>query len=217
MDERFPRYIQWILKKLDFLGLPNLGILVCGLTVLGFIGQHMLNVPVDRFVFDPELFRQGEWWRIFSYPVGKGLDNPIWLGLYVLYVYFVMTALENHWGPGPLTIYTLSSYLAAIGASLIGNQPLNIWYHVIENISLAFGTLFPELELYFFFVLPVKAKWLAILAGAILFLQFLLGSLLAKVFLLVLVSPYLLFFGPIVYQRVRTRYRRWKNQGRYGG
>jgi len=217
MDHRFPAWLRATLRKLDFIALPNLGMLVCGLTVLGFVGQNFLGVPLERFVFDPVMFREGEWWRIFSYPAGQGLDNPIWVLLFVLYVYFVMSALETQWGTGPLTIYTLLSYLSAIGASLIADRPLNIWYYVIENISLAFGTLFPHLELYLFFVLPVKAKWLALLAGAVLLLQFAVGDLITKAFLAVLLFPYLLFFGPYLYGEIRAWIRRRRNRGRFGG
>lgn len=211
MDERFPKFLRTLLRKLDFLGLPNLGMLVCGLTILGFIGQNFLGAPFERFLFDPQAVMQGEWWRLFAFPADQGLNNPIWLLFYCMYVFFVMNALESHWGAGPLTVFTLLAYVAALGASFLAMRPLSIWYYVIENVSLAFGTLFPEVELYLFFILPVKAKWLAMLFGAFLFLKFIAG----EYYLAVALAPYLLFFSPLLFSEVRGWIRRRKNRKRF--
>ncbi len=214
MDARFPQWLRTVVRKLDFLGMPNLGMFVCGLTVLGFFGQNFLGAPLERFIFDPYMVLHGEWWRLVAFPTGDGIQNPLWFLFYVLYIYFVMNALESHWGAGPLTIYTGLAYWAAIGASFVAGRPLSIWYHVIENISLAFGTLFPHLELYLFFIIPVKAKWLAFFAGGMLLVQFLFGDLLTKGFLLIVLLPYLTFFSPYLVTEAKAMYRRRKNRGR---
>jgi len=215
VDERFPKYLRWLVHKLDFIGLPNLGMLICGLAVLGFVGQHMLGAPLHQFTFHPELIRQGQWWRLFAFPVSEGLANPIWLLFYVMYIYFVMNALEGQWGPGPLTVFTMMAYACTMAGSVVTNQATNIWYHVLENVSLAFGTLFPNVELLLFFVLPVKAKWLAMLAGAVLTFQFLTNDSSGKIFLLLALSPYLLWFGPYLISTVRSKYKMAKHKKRF--
>jgi hypothetical protein len=191
-----------------------MGILIAGLAILGFVGQSLLGAPLERFLFDPELFMAGEYWRVFAFPT---LNDPLWLLFFVLYVYFIFGMLESSWGEAPTTLYTLLSYLAALGASFFAGQPLSIWTSVIENISLAFGTLFPEMEFYLFFILPVKAKWLAALAGALFFYQFLTGSWEMKVFLLIMLSPYLFFFGPVLGKLIRGKIRVMRNRKRFGG
>lgn len=214
MDDRFPKYLRFLVHKLDFISLPNLGMLIAGLAVLGFVGQNILQAPMHRFLFDPELFMQGEYWRIFAFPT---LNDPLWLLFFVMYVYFVFQMLETSWGEAPTTIYTLLSYIAALAASFFAGTPLPIWTLVIENVSLAFGTLFPELEFYLFFVLPVKAKWLSMLAGAIFAYQFISGDWTMKVYLLIMLSPYLLFFSPLLYRAVHTRVKVLRNRRRFGG
>lgn len=216
MDERFPRWLRTVVGKLDFVGLPNLGMLICGLAVLGFIGTQMLGAPLSNFTFDPSLVRNGEWWRLFAFPVSEGLTNPIWLLFYVMYIYFVFGALENHWGPGPLTVFTGFSYACAIAGATLTNVSTNVWFHVLENVSLAFGTLFPEIEFYLFFVLPVKAKYLAMFAGALLILQFATGGMATKLFLLIALCPYLLFFGPALFNHLKVRYKVSRNRKRFG-
>lgn len=208
MDDRFPKYLRWLARKLEFFAIPNLGMLICGLAVLGFIGTHVLETPLERFVFDPLLVRNGEWWRVFAFPT---VNDPIWLLFFVLYTHYTMMTLEQVWGTSPLTLFTVLSYVASVGAALLTDRPVSIWVYVMENISLAFGTLFPDIEFYLFFVLPVKAKWLALFAGAVFLLQFLGGDASTKLFLAVVLAPYLIFFGPMLY---RAGKREWRNRRR---
>lgn len=188
--------------------------LICGLAVLGFLGKHFLAIPTERFILDPEMIRQGEWWRLFAYPVSEQLADPLWLLFYVLYVYFVMGALESHWGPGPLTFFTLLSYLTSIAGAFVVDRPVFVWFHVMENVSLAFGTLFPNLTLYIYFILPVKAKWLAFLAGGLLLFQFFSGGPDTKIFLALVLLPYFTFFGPTLYYHLRNSWKKYKNRNR---
>ncbi|MCB0405800.1 MAG: hypothetical protein KDD51_13540 [Bdellovibrionales bacterium] len=213
MDDLFPKYLRRIVQRLDFLGIPNLGMLVAGLAVLAFLARMGMNAPLERFTFDPYLVSQGEWWRLFAFPTG--LTNPLFLFFYVLYVYYVMGSLESHWGPGPLTIFVGFSYLMAIAGAFAVGQPVSIWYHVLENVSLAFGTLFPDVTFYLFFVVPVRAKWLALFAGALLLFQFVVGGFYTKIFLLIVLLPYLIFFGPYLFSWIKNRRSLSKHKRRF--
>lgn len=215
MDERFPRYLRWIVTKLDFVGLPNLGMLICGLAILGFVGTQMLGAPLHQFTFAPDLVRDGQWWRLFAFPVSEGLTNPLWLIFYVMFIYFVMNALEENWGPGPLTVFTAFAYICAIAGSIITNVSTNVWHYVLENIGFAFGTLFPDVEFYLFFVLPVKAKWMSLAIGGLLLLQFFGSSGMGKLFLLIAFCPYLLFFGPYLVNTVYLKRKIAKHRQRF--
>lgn len=207
-DDRFPKYLRTIVGKLGFIAVPNLGMLVAGLAVLSFIGMNMLGAPMERFTFDPYLVTQGEWWRLFAYPtVGSSGSNPIWLLFFVMYVYFVMNALEENWGTAPLTIFTLLCYTSAMAAAFVADRSVSIWQYVLENISLAFGTMFPEVTFFLFMIVPVKAKWLAGLAAGLILLQFLLGDSTTKLFLLISLLPYLLFFGPYLFRITKSKLR----------
>lgn len=217
MDERFPKYLRVILRKLDFISIPNLGTLVAALAALGFVGLFILNAPMERFVFDPELIRAGEWWRLFSFPISSGTGSPIWYIFYILFIYFVMNGLEGAWGPGPLTIFTLFSYVMAMTGAFVTNQTISVWYYVLENVGLAFGTLFPQMEFYIFFVLPVKAKWVTLFMGAVLIFQFVMGGMGTKILLLIALCPYMLFFGPMLVSNVRGKWRIRQNRRRFRG
>lgn len=205
MDDRFPKYIRYICKKLQFISIPNLGMLLIGLGVLGFIGIHA-GMPMEQFTLNPHRIINGEFWRLITFPVTEAPSGPLWLLFYCLYIYFVMSTLEIHWGASSLTIFVLFSYISGIvGSFFIALfvpeylwQSLPLWHFLLENITLAFGTLFPDVELSFFGVIPIKAKYFAYFGAVIILLKLLTSSYLGAIFIILAMTPYLLFFGPML-------------------
>ncbi|MBI4406119.1 MAG: hypothetical protein HY537_18315 [Deltaproteobacteria bacterium] len=215
MNHQIPKVLQFLSRKLSFLAIPNLGFAVCALAAIAFVAKTVGNTPYERFLFDPAAVMAGEWWRFFPVPIWAGLDNPIFLLFFVLFIYFVIQALESAWGTALLTLFVLLSYLACVGASLITQQPISIWFYIAENLALAFGTTFPDYELYLYFVLKVKAKWLALLSAVIILFQFLTGDYSSRLFLVLVLAPYLLFFGPHLAGLIRTRMRKGIHQKKW--
>ena len=216
MDNRFPKYIKVLVRKLEFLSIPNLGMLLAGLGVLGFLGRMAPNVPMEQFVFDPNLFLAGEWWRIVTFPVVEVPTGPIWFLFYVFYVYFIASGLEEGWGVAPLTVFVLMGYLTSIASLFyVGHYTPGVWQYFIENLTFAYGTLFPEMTFHIFGILPVKAKWIAIIYGALTLFRFVFASLTGKVFLLIVFFPYLFFFLPLLISSGRSYLNTRKRRKRY--
>jgi len=219
MDHRFPHWLRIVLRKLDFLALPNLGMLVCALGAMAYFSQVSGFSAVDRFTFDPIAIREGgEWWRLFAFPMSDPSstpNNPIFFIFLILFTYFIFQSIESQWGSGPLTIFVLINYISTAAGSLILNYPTNLWHHILINLSLVFGTLFPNFEILLFFILPVKAKWLTLFSGALIVFQFVVGTPTYKLFLLFALFPYFLFFGPYFAKELVTRIRISKNRKKF--
>lgn len=215
MDDRFPAYLRLIVKKLHFIALPNLGMLLGGLAAITFLMNMYSPLSMERFMFDPDLVMAGEWWRLFTFPFTSGFQSPLMLLFYVLYVFFVMNALETAWGVTPLTIFVLFTYLCVLGGAFLTHQRADVSFLIMQNVSLAFGTLFPNFELLLYFVLPVKAKWLSMLAGALLLLKFIQSGMDDRIFMVICLVPYFVFFGPILINAVKQRYRISKNRQKF--
>lgn len=215
MDTRFPSWLRYLLAKLDFLGIPNLAPLIVGLIVLGFVGQHMMGAAFERFMFDPIMILQGEWWRIFAFPVSQGDGNPIWLLFECMWMYFLVSSLEEQWGAGPLTIYLMIGYFMMVVAAFITLTPIPIWFYLMLNITLAAATMFPDFEFQLFFILPVKMKWMGWVFGGLYFYKFLIGSVDLKIILALSFSPYLVFFLPLLIDSLKNRSRLAKHKKRF--
>jgi hypothetical protein len=67
--------------------------------------------------------------------------------------------------------------------------------YIFTSLFLAFAYLYPDYPLYIFFILPVKVKWLGIIAWIGILGSVLLGPVTTKILAVISVSNFLLFFG----------------------
>ena len=72
------------------------------------------------------------------------------------------------------------------------------------SVFLAFAFLYPDFELYLFFILPIKIKWLALLTWIGYAYQVLFGDWSTRLFVLASICNFLLFFGRDIRVRMRT-------------
>ena len=134
---------------------------------------------------------------------------------------FIGNALEREWGSNKFTIfYFFGILLNILVGFLVGTASM---YYVNMSMFFAFATLYPNLQFLLFFIIPVKAKWLAWIDAAyfaLAVLQYLLtGHFLYALIPIVAVLNYLLFFAADIgsqfsYWKGRAKNRARQNQYR---
>ena len=186
---------------------PNFGIpklmmyVVIGNVLVFFLsGMDTTGLLKSMMMFSPEMiFKHGQVWRLITFvfvPESSGL----WLVLWLYFYYFVGNALEDHWGTAKFSVFYFSGMLFTILYGTIVWLTTGISYSLTihyVNLSMffAFATLYPDLQVLFMFIIPVKVKWLAIL-DAVLFAAGIMGSAFPLNLLpLVALMNYVLFFG----------------------
>ena len=115
--------------------------------------------------FSPDLIAQGQVWRLVSFLLLPPSGGPLVVVLYLYFYWFIGTTLEREWGPAKFTLFYFLGGLFTLAAGFI----LSLWglgsvidmYYVNMSMFLAFATLYPDLQVLFFFVIPMKVKWLA--------------------------------------------------------
>ena len=182
-------------RRVGFLALPGLAAFLVGMNAaVGLLSLARPDFPA-RLVLDPALLREGQAWRAVTFAFVPPELGLLWLMLWLIVFYGFLQLLEDAWGDFKLTLYCLVGVLAHGAVALAGGHWLtNAWFNA--SLFLAFGRLYPELEVRLFFVLPVKMKWLswAAWAGAALDLA-LSGGRSGPALAAGLVN-YGLFFGP---------------------
>lgn len=126
---------------------------------MGLTGRLALW-PVDSPFFQP--------YQIATHMFTHGGFQHILFNMLSLYVFGRL--LENVWGHKRFLFFYLVSGLGAAGVHLLvnylthgGNIPVVGASGAIMGLVAAFGYVFPNTEMYMFFVpFPIKAKWLAI-------------------------------------------------------
>ncbi|HOP64002.1 MAG TPA: rhomboid family intramembrane serine protease [Spirochaetota bacterium] len=117
-------------------------------------------------------------WQIFTYMFLHGGFFHIFLNLYALMLFGI--PVEQLWGSRKFLLYYFFTGVGAGISILVINTFLGGILYVTPTIGasgavfgllLAFGMLFPDVELLVFFVIPMKAKYLVILYGALEFMS----------------------------------------------
>ena len=206
-------WISWLETRAGFLGIPRLMQMIAVLNGLVYLLYLVQKSYVFSLLLIPERILHGEIWRLVSYifvPAmllqgGNSALQPLFLFVYLWFLVWMGDALEHAWGAFRVTLYyVLGMVGVTIAAFLFGVSVLSAF---LLNLSLffAFATLYPDVQIYVLFVLPLKVKWLALVSLAPLILQLLLGSLSTKAAILVSFLNYFVFFGPKIYSKLQTR------------
>jgi hypothetical protein len=201
-------------RKCGRFAVPHLTVWLLVGQVVVFLASQGPNRPAElagvgeRLLLIPDRVLAGEWWRLASFLIVPTFGNVL-CALFCGYLFYLMgTSLELNWGTFRYNVYLLIGYLATVAVSFVtpgrpaSNGPL------LGSVFLAFAFLFPDFELFLFFVLPVKIKWLALITWVAYFGVAVFGGWQLRLLVLAAVGNFLVFFGKDIWQRVRDGQRR---------
>lgn len=151
----------------------------------------------------PERVMQGETWRLLTF-LFYPLDTHPLFAFFTYYLFYVMgTALEAAWGDERYTRFMLLGAAATAAFAFLdpGSAATNLF--LAGSVFLAFAFLYPDYELYLFFVIPVKVKYLAALTWLIYIFQFVTGDASTRVMIAASVFNFLVIFRREIVWRIR--------------
>ena len=147
-------------------GIPNLMLyLAIGNLIVYFFSLADPSGSVYELLrFNGTKILHGQVWRLFSY-VFTYLQDTTGLGLFLglismLCYYFMGKMLERQWGVLRFNLYYLTGVvLMDIAALLIGCSATTTYLNA--SLFLAIATIMPDARFLLFYIIPVKAKYLA--------------------------------------------------------
>ena len=176
-------------------------------------GAWLLNLASPGFTsilkLEPSLVVQGEFWRLITFLfVPPSSAHPIFLLLFLWFLWSIGDALEETWGSFHLNLYLLIGVLAVIAtAFLVPSAPVNPFY-LHNSLFLAFATTLPDQKVFFFPIpIPLSVRWVAAISSGLLFLPALFEPALLPGILAGL-AGYLAFYFPPFVGGLRDRFRR---------
>ena len=184
--------------------------------ILGNIAVYLLCMFNTSLVFylylDPHAVLSGQVWRLITFlfiPPSVSYTQLFMVAISLYFYYFIGRMLENQWGAFRFNVYYFIGVICTIAVSLIFKVTGSTSY-LNESLFLAFATLFPEMQVLLFFFIPIKVKWMGIIAAALMIVQFITGDWGTKLMILASFLNYILFFGPILWDKIK--YGRRKEQ-----
>jgi len=188
--------------------------------VIGQVGVYLLammgRLNLTLIMLVPELVRRGEPWRLVSFLFLPPNTNFVFI-VFAWWMFYLMgSALEAYWGVFRYNVFLLLGYLLTVGLALL--QPVAVVSNefLAGSVFLAFAYLNPEFEIMLFFILPLKIRWLALLAWAIYAATFVMGTWASRLQIIAAVGNFFIFFGRDLWLHagVISRRRRLASAGR---
>jgi hypothetical protein len=195
-------------RKFRRFGVPNVTLLLIVCQVLGYGVAQTKPRAVENIQLIPRLVLEGEVWRLFTFLVEPPMDNLLFAFFFWYLFYLMGTALEQQWGAFRYNVFLLIGYLATVAAAFLVLEAPATNGFLQGAVFLAFAYLYPNFEIYLFFVLPVKIKWLAMLQWIIYFLLFATGGWDTRAMIAASVLNFFMFFGKDILERIKGGRRR---------
>lgn len=197
-------------RRIGWIAVPGLLRYIAVLSALVFVLYKMDASYLRLLDLDPNAVLRGQVWRLITYifvpQLGSLLPLPDWANaaFYVLFLWWIGNGLEGAWGPFRLTLFYLVGMIGTtIAAFFFGAAFSNTM--LTASLFFAFARFFPDIVIYFAYVLPLKVKWIAWGTAAYLLFQFLFAPMEYRAAFIAAMANYLLFFGPEIYRSARHR------------
>lgn len=212
--------MKWLSRlelKYGRYAIRNLTQYLIGINIAVYVIVVVTLDPSFLFLIPNEVLR-GQVWRLVSFIFLPETTNPIWVFLQLYLLYFIGTAIEGVWGRFKYNLFYFCGMIITIIAAFISGLGVTGLYLNL-SLFLAFATLFPEQELLFFFVLPIKVKFLGLLEVAFALYQFVMAVRIGAWYIVAAIVAsfvnYLLFFGGDIIKWLRMKKQVYMNRKRY--
>ncbi|MBU5434323.1 rhomboid family intramembrane serine protease [Pseudoflavonifractor sp. MSJ-37] len=178
-------------------------IIVAGNVLVYLLDMFSRGLSLSSLLaFVPAYVLRGQVWRLVTF-VFVPSNNGIFLLLELYFYWFIGSSLEREWGTTKFTVFyglglILNVVVGMVLGLLSGGLTLVTMQYVNLSLFFAFATLYPDLQVLLFYIIPIKVKWLAWFDAA-LFAWGVLSSLLSldlvgALLPLVAILNYFLFF-----------------------
>lgn len=174
------KFIDKLQRKFGRFAIPNLMLYVVAMYGAGFVLNMVANGFYEQYLaLNIDMILKGQVWRIVTFLLQPPRDGSIlFLAIELYFYYWIGSSLENTWGAFRFNLYFFSGILFNIlGAVLVyvittilqGVPTLNVnpdLYYINRSMYFAFAAIYPNVQVLFMFIIPIKVKWLAIFYAA---------------------------------------------------
>lgn len=212
-------FLNKLEKKFGRYAIPNLMYYIMILYAMGiFVRYFAPEVYMEYLMLDASKLLCGQIWRVVTFMMWP-LDNNMILNLLVMYCYYnIGRTLEYVWGSFRFNVYIFMGILGHVLAALLiyfvtggGIYPLTADY---LNLSMffAYAATFPDQRFLLFYVIPVKAKWLALFEAAYFVYGFVFGGITTKITVVMSLLNFILYFAMLKGAKYNPREIKRKQQ-----
>lgn len=170
------KFISKLEKKIGKFAIPNLMRVLIACYIVGYVFQTTFPEFLNFLTLEPYYILKGQVWRLVSWVIVPEAGFNIFFTLIMLYFYYsIGTDLERTWGEFRFNLYIFGGIIFTDIAALIlyfvigGDTSFAVsmaglfsTYYINLSLFLAFAMTYPDHQILFMFVVPVKMKWMGL-------------------------------------------------------
>lgn len=187
-------FIQKLKRFFRRISIPGLMTYVVVTMAVILIGDLVSGYAISSMLsFSRKAVFSGQVWRIITF-LGLPLNySPVWAVFSLMFYYSIGRDMESAWGSANVTAYLLTGALLTIIGGFLGGYAYN--HYLYLSLFLAYAMLMPDNIFMMFFILPVKAKWLAIADAVYMGWTLIFGQASSRLSAAAAFAAFLIFFG----------------------
>jgi len=210
-------FINKLERKYGRFAIHNLPAIMIGLYAAGYIMTLVAPTILGYLTLEPLYIIHGrggfpEIWRLITWVIVPPSSLDIFTIIMLFFYFSIGSVLERTWGAFRFTLYIPSGIvftvigafiLYGIGAaqgyhyiftSGLTGRSLFSTYYINMSIFLAFALSYPDMQVLLYFIIPVKMKWMGILYGILIVIDFMNNNWAGKVAIIASLLNFIIFF-----------------------
>ena len=179
-------------RKFGRYAIRNLPLYIVMLYAIGAVLNIMTKGSYYYYVaLNPYMILHGQVWRLLGFLIVPPNANIIFIIFVLMFYYSIGESLVQVWGAFRFNMYIFLGVIATIAASFVvyfiypSTMIFMDTFYLNLSMFLAYATIFPEMRVYLYGIVPVKVKWLAWVGVALLAYNFMIGNIGSKVAIVV--------------------------------
>lgn len=183
-------FITKLERKFGRFYIPNLTMILIGGFILGYLIEIFMPEALLAICLDPQMVMKGQIYRLITWVVMPPQGISIFVVIMLMFYYHVGKTLENAWGDFRYTLYIVAGIiftdigimLTYIVMNIMGKgEMINIYvdyglygattYYLCLSMFLAYAFMFPDMQVLYMMIIPIKVRWLGYLDIAYLVVQ----------------------------------------------
>lgn len=193
-------FFQKLERKYGRYAIHNLMYYIIILYIAGLMLDLLAPGVYEYYLcLDPAMILRGQIWRIVTFIIYPPTTNLFFAVFVFLLYYSLGRSLERVWGAFRFNLYIFMGILFHVAGSLIvyllfGYRLILTTTYLNASVFFAYAATFPDECFYLYFILAIKAKWLAIAEGALFAAMFIVGNAATRLAIILSLANFLIYF-----------------------
>ena len=202
-------FLNKLERKWGRYAVPNLIMYLLGGYAVGFVLFYLAPDVLNLLALEPYYILHGQILRLVTWLIMPPDVNLLFAVIVMMLYYQLGLSLEKTWGAFRFNIYIFGGIIftvlgafilygvsyALYGMPMVGMGAFFTTNYINMGIFLAFAVCFPEMQVFIYFIIPVKMKWMAAIYGVWIVFSLVQSNWAGRVAIVMSLLNFLLFYA----------------------